>query len=639
MKPKLNEIFKKTTRTRTLFFLFSDFILIALSLYLSLFVRFEGEIPSIWVNNFPVYFLIFFVVKVFFLYIFKLYHLTWIYVGFYEIYRLIKALVLSFFSISAIILFLYYLPLFHGFPRSVPIIDFIFSLIFIGGLRISKRFYLQILSNNTAENRKRALIIGAGNAGEQIVRDMLRQKETSYIPVAFVDDDRRKIGTYIHGIKVLGNRREIPKIVDEREVELAVIALPSAEPKKIRSIVRYINKAGVKEIKIIPGTEEILKKGNISLSDIKEISLEDLLGREEVKIDYTSVRDYLHGKRILVTGAGGSIGSEIAKQVCEFQPESLALLDIDETRLFDIERKLKETYSKRIIINSLITDIRDKKKIDFVFSQYIPQIVFHAAAYKHVPMLEFHPDEAVKVNIWGTKILTAASLKYKVEKFVLISTDKAVNPLNVMGATKRVAELIACELNSRDGTKFISVRFGNVLGSRGSVIPIFEEQIEKGGPVRITHEDMERYFMTTTEAVLLVLQAGALDESGEIYVLDMGEPVRIVDLAEELIRLHGLIPHKDIPIIYTGIRPGEKISEELLSSEDGVLPTRYKKIFKVKSINNISITGEELENKIKTLYELAEQRDIPQIIRTLQLLVPTYHPKVDGLFLSSDKNK
>ncbi len=354
MRPKIGEIFKKTRRTRTLFFLFSDFLLIAISLYFSFWVRFEGRIPSIWVNNFLLYFLIFWVVKTFFLYIFRLYHLSWLYVGFYEVYRLIKALVLSLVTTSGIILFLYYFPRFHGFPRSVPIIDFVLSLILLGGLRISKRFYLQILSNNRIENTKRTLIIGAGNAGEQIVRDMLRRKDSSYQPVAFVDDDRRKIGTYIHGIKVAGNRKVIPNVVKSKGIELAIIAIPAAGANKIRSIVRYINKSGIKEIKIVPGTEEILKKGRIGLSDIKEISLEDLLGREEVKIDYTSVEKYLKEKKILVTGAGGSIGSEIAKQVCKFQPANVILLDIDETRLFDIERKLKDTYSKQIKIDSVI---------------------------------------------------------------------------------------------------------------------------------------------------------------------------------------------------------------------------------------------------------------------------------------------
>jgi FlaA1/EpsC-like NDP-sugar epimerase len=470
--------------------------------------------------------------------------------------------------------------------------------------------------------QKSTLIIGAGNAGEQIVRDMRRSKDSPYLPVAFVDDDPAKKKVFIHGIKVVGNRKEIPKMVKDLGIEVAVLAMPSVPSKEIRDIVSYLHKAGINEIRIIPGTKEIMSR-NISILDIKKIDLKDLLNREPIEIEYSQVRKSLKGKRILITGAGGSIGAELGRQIAQFDPELLALLDFDETELFHISHEIKENHSGFSVL-PVLGDIVNKDKMTAVFKQVNPHLVFHAAAYKHVPVIEDFPEEAIRVNILGTKILGELSQHYGTEKFVFISTDKAVNPTSVMGASKRVAEMVVTGLNHQERTQFVAVRFGNVLGSRGSVIPIFQEQIKKGGPVTVTHPEMKRYFMTISEAVLLVLQAGSMGNGGEVLVLDMGEQVKIYDVACELIRLSGLEPHKDIPIVFTGIRPGEKLFEEVLTAEEGVEPTDHPKIFKAKIKQSFSQGF--LNEKIEELHKLAQVQDRNAIIQTIQKIVLTYKP-------------
>jgi FlaA1/EpsC-like NDP-sugar epimerase len=367
---------------------------------------------------------------------------------------------------------------------------------------------------------------------------------------------------------------------------------------------------------------------NISILDIKKIDLKDLLSREPIEIEYSQIRKNLEGKRILITGAGGSIGAELGRQIAQFGPNLLAVLDFDETELFHISQELKENHPG-LKIFPVLGDILNKEKMAAVFQEITPQLVFHAAAYKHVPVIEDFPEEAIRVNILGTKILAELSLRCSVEKFVFISTDKAVNPTSLMGASKRMAEMVITDLNHQEGTHFVAVRFGNVLGSRGSVIPIFQEQIKKGGPVTITHPDMKRYFITIPEAVLLVLQAGSMGHGGEVFVLDMGEQVKIYDVACELIRLSGLEPHKDIPVVFTGIRPGEKLFEEVLTAEEGVEPTIHPKIFKAKIKKPLS--QEILNKKIEKLKDLAQRQDRDAIIQILQELIPTYQPsRVDS---------
>jgi len=615
------KMFRRSPLKRTLFFLGSDAILFVLAFYLSFYIRFEGAIPDIHLRQFSICLPFFVGLKITAFYLFQIHRFTWSYVGLYELLKIFKVLTLCSLVLSSLILFLAYEESFRGFPRSIFLIDYGLSLILIGGFKISKRVYLHSKKYPLAE-QQRTLIIGAGNAGELIVRDMRRTKDAPYLPVAFIDDDPAKKKVMIHGIKVVGNRKDIPQIVRNFEVALAVIAMPSVPSKEIRDIVSYLHKAGINEIRIIPGTKEIMSQ-NISILDIKKIDLKDLLSREPIEIEYSQLRKNLEGKRILITGAGGSIGAELGRQVAQFDPNLLALLDFDETELFHISQELRENHPG-LKVFPVLGDILNKEKMAALFHEMTPQLVFHAAAYKHVPVIEDFPEEAIRVNILGTRILAELSLQCGVEKFIFISTDKAVNPTSLMGASKRVAEMVITDLNHQEKTHFVAVRFGNVLGSRGSVIPIFQEQIKKGGPVTVTHPDMKRYFMTIPEAVLLVLQAGSMGHGGEVFVLDMGEQAKIYDVACELIRLSGLEPHKDIPIIFTGIRPGEKLFEEVLTAEEGVEPTTHPKIFKAKIKR--SLGPDILREKIGKLEILAQMRDRRAIARTFQEIIPTYHP-------------
>jgi len=614
-------LFRVTRLKRLLFFLLLDAVLFSLSLYLSFLLCFEWGVPSDYLDRFLVYLCFFVSVKIFIFHLFQVYHFKWSYVGLYELIKVVKAQTVSFLIISASILPFAYDGEFSGFPSSVLLVDYFLSILIVGGLRISKRVYFE-MKKQTAVRKKNTLIIGAGNAGEQIVRDMKRVKDSPYLPVAFIDDDPSKRNVSIHDVKVMGRRRDIPRISMKLNVELAVVAMPSAPSKEIRDIVFYIRKAGINEIHIIPGTKEIIFK-NISILDIKKIDLADLLGREPVKIEYAQVKGTLKGKRVLVTGAGGSIGSELARQVSQFEPQTLILLDREETGLFYINEEMRERCPG-LSVYPILGDILDQEKMESLFDRFLPQVVFHAAAYKHVPVVEKFPEEGVQVNILGTKILGELSYRKKVKKFIFISTDKVVNPTSVMGATKRVSEMVITNLNHKETTKFVVVRFGNVLGSRGSVIPTFQQQIEKGGPVTVTHPDMKRYFMTVPEAVLLVLQAGAMGKEGDVFVLDMGEPVKIYDVAQDLIRLSGLEPEKDIPIVFTGIRPGEKLFEELLTDEEGIEPTAHPKIFKARISQAFS--QDVLFKKIEELKASAHLQDTPSIINTLEEIVPTYIP-------------
>jgi len=617
----LKKLFKTTVLKRTLFFLVSDAVIFSLALYLSFCLRFEGLIPKVYLGQFYVYLPLFVGIKILVFYFFQIYRFTWSYVGLYELIKIFKTQTLGSLIISTLILFLAYNGSFKGFPRSIFLIDYALSLLMAGGLRISKRVYFQSIRYPGVE-KKNTLIVGAGNAGEQIVRDMKRAKESPYLPVAFIDDDPAKNKVSIHGVEVVGRRGNIPRISERLDVELAVIAMPSASSRDIRDIVSYLHKAGIDEIYIIPGTREIMSR-NISILDIRKVDLEDLLGREPVEIEYAQVETNLKGKRILVTGAGGSIGSELVRQISRFDPQMLILLDIDETALFHISREIKEQHPY-LSTHPALGDILDKDKMGSVFNNFAPQVVFHAAAYKHVPIIEDFPEEAVRVNITGTKILGELSYKNGVEKFILISTDKVVNPSSVMGASKRVAEMVITNLNHKETTQFVAVRFGNVLGSRGSVIPLFQEQIRHGGPVTVTHPEMKRYFMTIPEAVLLVLQAGAMGKGGDVFVLDMGEPVKIYDVACELIRLSGLEPEKDIPVVFTGVRSGEKLFEELLTAEEGVEFTAHPNIFKARIKEAFS--QDFLFRNVEDLKNFAKLQDAPSIIRTLHKLIPTYKP-------------
>jgi FlaA1/EpsC-like NDP-sugar epimerase len=524
------------------------------------------------------------------------------------------------FLLSGIVYMFWFYDLFMGFPRSIPVLDFVISLVLIVMFRTSKRVYLQLWNETNSVDTKRTLIIGAGNAGEQIVRDIRRQKNSPYTPVGFIDDDVMKHGIYIQGVKVHGSRKDIAQVVKELNVDFVLLAMPSASSRDIRDILSHVRKSMVKEIKTIPGFNELVNR-NISLSDIKEIRVEDIIGREQVSIDKKIVTRFIYGKTVLITGAGGSIGSELVRQVLNFKPKKIIALDIDETELHKIE--LEFSWHRHFELVPVVADIRDIHKIETVFNEYLPDVVFHAAAYKHVPIMEKYPEEAVKVNIFGTKIVAEAAIASGVEKFVLVSTDKAIRPTNIMGATKRVAEKIVRELNSFGKTRFISVRFGNVIGSRGSVIPIFEEQIRRGGPVTVTHQDMKRYFMSISEACILILQAAAMGNGGEVFLLDMGDQIKIVDMAREMIRLNGFEPDVDIPIVFTGIRPGEKLFEELFTNTEETEPTEHPKIFVGKDMTN---NNEHILGNLMVFEDIIRKKQWAWISNLLLDFVPTYNP-------------
>ena len=491
--------------------------------------------------------------------------------------------------------------------------------IFCGGIRISKRAYFHVTGSARMSKREKTLIIGAGDAGEQILRSIISSKISPYYPIGFIDDSSMKQGINIHGYKVLGKISDIPKIITNYQVKELIVALPSAGNATVKKAIELGRKAGLKKIKIAPSLSEVID-GRVSFKNLKDVDVEDLLGREEVNLNTKQIENFIKNKVILITGAAGSIGSELSRQTAKFSPSLLLLLDQDETGIFNISKELENNFSG-LKIQSIITDIRDKEKINEIFKRFQPKIVFHAAAYKHVPLMEENPDEAVKNNIFGTENLIKISLDNNVEKFIFISTDKAVNPTSVMGATKRVCEMICQAYNQKNHTKFVSVRFGNVLNSRGSVIPIFREQIKRGGPVEVTHRDMKRYFMLTSEACLLVMQSGAMGQGGEVFVLDMGKPVKIWDLAKEMIRLSGFEPDKDIAIVFTGIRPGEKLFEEILTAEEGTITTQNQKIFMAK-LSIIKL--EDLEKQLENIKNLMNKQEEVKIINALKDIVPHY---------------
>lgn len=626
-------LFKKTKLKRRLFFLLADTLLIATSLSLAFWLRFEARIPSDYFPGFYYFLAIALIIKIFVLALFGVYNFSWGLFGLKEAIRLMGAIFVSYAIYSPVVFLLRNRFPFYGFPRGVLLADFVLTTAFLGGLRISKRAVHEILLKRSLLNshrRFRTLIIGAGEAGLQISKEMLNNPKSEYLPVAFIDDDPAKRNLVINGIKVLGGRKSIPEAIKKLMVERILIAIPSAGSSQIREIVQIIRQTNKNiEIKILPGLLS-LPEGNVSLSQVDSIQPEDLLGREKINIDYKIIEKLISGKKILVTGAGGSIGSEVVKTCLKFGPELLLALDIDETELFMLNNCMKSNITE---CKSVVADIRDRIKISNVFSEYRPDIVIHAAAYKHVPMMEEFPDEAIKTNVYGTRILAEEAIKNGVRKFINISTDKAVNPTSIMGASKRVAEEMLKSLNQLSQTKFVSVRFGNVVGSRGSVIPLFKEQIKRGGPVTVTHPEMRRYFMDTSEAVMLVLQAAAAGEGGEVFILDMGEPIKIVDLAREMIRLSGYEPDVDIPIVFTGVRPGEKLFEELLGAEEGSEPTEHPKIYKARNSRDKSLTidkqkaDDELMSKIDKLIALSmNSAGREEIIGLMKEIVPTYSP-------------
>lgn len=499
---------------------------------------------------------------------------------------------------------------------------------------IFKRTFLNLIEVGRADNCERTLIVGAGNAGRMILTEI---QNASYdensparnlIAVGFVDDDETKLNRSINGVPVLGFCREISKICNDKKITNIIVAVPSCEEEEKRKILDYCSETTCK-IKIIPYLSELLfdDKHTELISQAKEIKIADLLGRKPIEFDKKEIKELVTGKICMVTGGGGSIGSELVRQIAKYSPKQVIIVDIYENNAYDIQQELVLEYGNKLNLVTLISSIRDYDKMELIFKTYRPQLVFHAAAHKHVPLMETVPEEAVKNNIFGTFNVATLAEKYKADKFVMISTDKAVNPTNVMGATKRACEMIIQhKAQHSTHTEFVTTRFGNVLGSNGSVIPLFRRQIESGSPVTVTHPDIIRYFMTIPEAVSLVLEAGAMAHGGEIFVLDMGAPVKITTLAENLIRMYGKIPYKDVPIVFTGLRPGEKLFEELLMDEEGLKSTANEKIF---IGNQININSAELFKKLDELKVVANSNDSEKTVELLADLVPTFNHKTN----------
>jgi FlaA1/EpsC-like NDP-sugar epimerase len=519
------------------------------------------------------------VIKVPVYYYFGLYRRLWVYASTSELRLITVAVTSASVLTSGVMLVLISSGILQpGMPRSALGIDWLLSLVLIGG----SRFALRILAEQTNSQRtgkgKRALIIGAGDAGALVVRELQRPSQLNLIPIGFLDDDPAKQNHQIYGVSVIGKVDNLSNILENQQVDEVIIAIPSAPGNIIRMVNDACRKKGIPS-RTMPGIYELLG-GKVSVNRLREVDITDLLRREHVRVNDEKVGQALEGKRVLVTGAGGSIGCELSRQIARRNPAELVLLGHGENSIFEILLELKSNYPNLKLI-PIIADIRTPQRLDAVFNKYQPQIVFHAAAHKHVPLMEANPVEAISNNVLGTRNLVQASLTYKIERFVLISTDKAVRPSSIYGATKRLAEMIVLDAANQNNRAFTVVRFGNVLGSRGSIIPIFKNQIANGGPVTITHPDMVRFFMTIPEAVYLVLQASSMQGGGEVFVLNMGEPVRILDLAEDLIKLSGLEPHKDIEITFTGIRPGEKLAEELWDSDTALMQTPHPDIFRL----------------------------------------------------------
>ena len=526
---------------------------------------------------------------------------------------------------------------FSGHAETLPffILNLVLTVLFLLLFRaLFKRTFIDLINVGLDKSRERTLIVGAGRAAQMIIREVANaasdpnNPSNKIMPVCLVDDDINKINTKVMGIDVVGATKDIPVICKKYDISLILFAIPSCDEDDRKRIMEKCSQSGCR-IKTVPYLSQLFLGDNAPgiMSQVKDIRIEDLLGRDPITFDKTKIREFISGKVCMVTGGGGSIGSELVRQIAAYHPKQIIIVDIYENNAYDIQQELYIEYEDRLNLVTLIASVRDYAKMDSIFSEYRPELVFHAAAHKHVPLMETSPAEAVKNNIFGTWNMVMLAEEYSVKKFVMISTDKAVNPTNVMGATKRCCEMIVQYMSQRGcTTEFVTTRFGNVLGSNGSVIPLFRRQIESGKPVTVTHPDIIRYFMTIPEAVSLVLEAGAIAHGGEIFVLDMGDPVKITTLAENLIRMYGKEPYRDVEIRFTGLRPGEKLFEELLMNEEGLKSTENKKIF---IGNQIHIDAEKLTSQLNELHEIAERNDNDGTVKMLEKMVDTFHHNVN----------
>ncbi len=616
---------KPVPSIRNRYILIGDLILIILSVLGSYALRFELGNPfffylpsAYWMAGVAL------LIKPLVYQYFGLYRRIWIYASTRELMLIVAAVATSSVLLSAVMISLASMRVFIGFPRAVLVIDFLLSVVLAGGLR----FVLRLLAENRVSQAahsglaqrqtSKALIVGAGDAGALVVRELQKNPQLYTEPVGFLDDNPAKQKQQIYGVPVVGTLTDLGKVLDQTHADQVVIAIPSAPGRVVRLVATACRARNV-PFRTMPGIYELLG-GKVSVSRLREVDITDLLRREPAQIEEELVGATLGGRVVLVTGAGGSIGRELCRQIARWGPSELILLGHGENSIFETLMELRENFSS-LLVRPVIADVRDFPRIRTLFNRYRPDAVFHAAAHKHVPLMEANVEEAVSNNILGTLNVVSAALEAGVNRLVMISTDKAIRPANVMGATKRIAEMIVTDAAARSGRAYSVVRFGNVLGSRGSVVPLFKAQIARGGPVTVTHPEMRRYFMTIPEAVHLVLQAAAMGKGGETFVLNMGEQVRILDLAEDLIRLSGLEPGRDIEVVFTGIRPGEKLSEDLWDEGEPFEKTAHPDIFRLQG-PSLDIMGDDLRNLVEELVRLAHEGDPQAIITMLDDLVP-----------------
>lgn len=611
-------------KVRVTFMAFCDLIIVCIISYLSLLIRFDlnpANIPDIYLyamrNILP-----FSLVSTIIIFIgFNLYFTLWSLASVREGLKIVAACIID----TLVITFLSVL-INIDLPRSYYVFFGAFLILFELLFRFSYRIVQTVSYRSGTDSGKNVILVGAGSAGEKIIREMHTSNKLNVNICCVVDDDPNKIGQTVHGVKVEGNRNKIPALVDKYHANEVIIAMANSTPEQRKGIIEIAQAAGIKDIKVLPGIYQLVD-GTVSVSKLRNVDLLDLLGRDPVKVNLNEVAGYIKDKVVLVTGGGGSIGSELCRQIAKQHPKKLIVFDIYENNVYDIQQELKIT-NPELNAEYLIGSVRNTGRLDYIFRTYRPQIVFHAAAHKHVPLMEDSPNEAIKNNVMGTYKTAKAADQYGVEKFVLISTDKAVNPTNIMGASKRLCEMVVQMMSRHSKTDFVAVRFGNVLGSNGSVIPLFKKQIAAGGPVTVTDKRIIRFFMTIPEAVSLVLQAGAYAHGGEIFILDMGEPVKIDDMARNLIRLSGYEPDVDIKVVYTGLRPGEKLYEEVLMKEEGMKDTPNKLIHIGQPI---VFDDEEFKKELATLDEIANENGPgDRIKKAVAQVVTTYKPDLEG---------